>query len=240
MLGHRGAREEAPENTLAAFERSRELGADGVELDVRLDGSGRVIVLHDRTLSRVTDGREARDVERMDARALESVALAQGARVPTLAATLAWAGAHGQRVNVELKHDVSDKAALVRGVARALEDARECSARVLLSSFDPRLVRALARRLPQLPVAWLVHAGQRVLRAAPGWRLLGAAGVNPEHVLLDTKRASTLRARGALIATWTVNEPDDALRVANLGVDAIISDRPGAVLAVLQGERPRS
>src|SRR3954469_22392426 len=70
VLGHRGARHAAPENTLAAFELARKEGADGVELDVRLDGSGRVIVLHDPTLARVTGGAEVRHAEDIAGREL--------------------------------------------------------------------------------------------------------------------------------------------------------------------------
>jgi glycerophosphoryl diester phosphodiesterase len=63
VLGHRGARHAAPENTQRAFELALAEGADGIELDVRLDRDGRVIVLHDRTLARVSAGQETRDVE---------------------------------------------------------------------------------------------------------------------------------------------------------------------------------
>ena len=95
VLGHRGARREAPENTLPAFELATAQGAAGVELDVRLDGSGRVIVLHDRTLLRVTAGRDDRDVESLSADQLDQVTLDGGARVPTLEQVLGWAREEG-------------------------------------------------------------------------------------------------------------------------------------------------
>src|SRR6478752_9574719 len=88
VLGHRGARHAAPENTLRAFELALAEGADGVELDVRLDADERVIVLHDRTLERVTDGSERRDVETLGAHELDRVSL-RGERVPLLADVLA-------------------------------------------------------------------------------------------------------------------------------------------------------
>src|SRR5262249_27028360 len=75
VLGHRGARHAAPENTLRAFELALAEGADGIELDVRLDGDGRVIVLHDRTLERVTAGGETRDVEALGAHELDRVSM---------------------------------------------------------------------------------------------------------------------------------------------------------------------
>ncbi|MCC6901385.1 MAG: glycerophosphodiester phosphodiesterase [Polyangiaceae bacterium] len=233
VLGHRGARREAPENTLPAFERATARGAAGVELDVRLDGSGRVIVLHDRTLERVTRGADARDVETMRADELDQVALDGDARVPTLEQVLEWAVAGDHVLNVELKRDVSERRALVWRVAKLLRAQPAARDRVLLSSFDPLFVRALAWLLPEVPVCWLVHAKQRVLGAAPGFRRLGAAGVNPELSLATDERLRRWRSAAALIAVWTVNEPDAARRLARAGVDAIISDVPGAIVEAL-------
>ena len=105
MLGHRGARHAAPENTLAAFELARREGADGIELDVRLDGSGKVIVLHDPTLTRVTGGADSRHAEDIPSAELARLDLGSGERVPLLADVLTWAKEHGQRVNVELKSE---------------------------------------------------------------------------------------------------------------------------------------
>jgi len=78
VLGHRGARHAAPENTLAAFELARTEGADGIELDVRLDGSGRVIVLHDPTLVRVTRGADTRHAEDIPSRELSRLDVGKG------------------------------------------------------------------------------------------------------------------------------------------------------------------
>lgn len=233
VLGHRGARREAPENTLPAFELAMAQGAAGVELDVRLDGSGRVIVLHDRTLLRVTAGRDDRNVEALSADQLDQVTLDGGARVPTLEQVLGWAARGDHLLNVELKRDVAERRALVWRVAKLLRAHPAARERVLLSSFDPLFVRALAWLLPEVPVSWLVHEKQRVLGAAPGFRRLGAAGVNPELALASDARLRRWRARGALIAVWTVNQPDDALRLARAGVDAVISDVPGTVVAAL-------
>lgn len=233
VLGHRGARREAPENTLPAFELAVRQGAAGVELDVRLDGSGRVVVLHDRTLERVSAGADLRDVERLDARELDRVDLAGGARVPTLAEVLDWAVAGGHLVNVELKRDVSERRALVWRVAKLLRSHAAARELVLLSSFDPLFVRALAWLLPEVPSAWLVHQKQRVLSAAPGYRRLGAVGVHPELALASDARVRRWRARGAIVNVWTVNDPIEARRLAQAGVDALISDVPGEIVDAL-------
>jgi len=228
VIGHRGARREAPENTLIAFERAIELGAAGVELDVRLDGAGQVVVLHDRTLSRVTERRDERDIELV--RDVGDVDLGRGARVPTLAETVDWARAGGHLLNVELKHDCSSRLELVRRVVRVTRPAREL---VLFSSFDPLIVRLLAWLLPDSPVAWLVHQKQRLFKYAPGYRMLGAIGVNPELALATDARIRRLKRRDAFVAVWTVNDTSAARRLASAGVDAIISDVPGEIVAAL-------
>jgi glycerophosphoryl diester phosphodiesterase len=238
VLGHRGARHAAPENTLRSFQLALEQGADGVELDVRLDRDRNLVVLHDRTLARVTGWHDVRDVERVGRRELAQVELGAGARVPLLADVLAWAESTGARVNVELKHDVSDRRALVEGVAREARRLRDPARSLLLSSFHPPIVAALSRALPELTTAWLVHAGQRVLREAPGWRWLGARAVNPEHPLATAARIAAWKRRGALVAVWTVNDPNLALRLSALGVDAIISDVPGRVVEALASVTP--
>jgi glycerophosphoryl diester phosphodiesterase len=230
VLGHRGARHAAPENTLTAFELARREGADGVELDVRLDREGRVIVLHDRTLGRVSNQAETRDVELLGARELDRVPVGSD-RVPLLAEVLAWARAAGMKVNVELKSDVSRPFALLESVARVVRASGLEPELVLFSSFQPGFVAALAVLAPDLPRAWLVDKSG-VFRRAPGFRLI-ADGVNPNRELVTTAAMRRWQRRGAPIATWTVNAMDEARRVAALGVDTIISDCPGQILAGL-------
>ena len=231
VLGHRGARHAAPENTLRAFELARREGADGVELDVRLDGDERVIVLHDRTLGRVSNGYETSDVETLGGQALARVPLGHE-RVPLLADVLAWAREAHMRVNVELKSDVSRPLALLRAVSRVVRGSGLGPELVLFSSFQPAFVVALRVLVPELPGAWLVDKDARFLRGAPAFRSV-ADGVNPHHALVQASAMTRWKRHGAPIATWTVNEPDEARRVAELGVDTIISDKPGEILRAL-------
>jgi glycerophosphoryl diester phosphodiesterase len=216
---------------MAAFELSRTEGADGVELDVRLDGSGRVIVLHDPTLERVTGGGEVRHAEDISAREMARLDVGKGERVPTLAEVLSWAREHGQRVNVELKSDVRNRVLLLHQVARVMRG--QALPDVIFSSFHPYFVWWLGRRIPELPRAWLVHEKQHVLKFAPGLRQLGANALHPEHVLASEGRVARLKEQGFLVNTWTVNDLLRAKELARIGVDAIISDRPGEVLGAL-------
>jgi glycerophosphoryl diester phosphodiesterase len=239
VLGHRGARHAAPENTLAAFDLARAEGAEGVELDVRLDGEQQIIVLHDRELTRVTGGRCEARAEALSTAALRALDVGAGERVPLLSEVLEWAKAHDLCLNIEVKSDLGKPWTLLRALVSLLSKETAARERVLLSSFHPGFVLALSQRLPQFPVNWLVHQKQLLLRFAPGLRFLGAAGVNPEHTLLSQTKVEKWHAGHALVGTWTVNDPTLALAYDKFGVDAIISDNPGKIRAALYGESRR-
>jgi glycerophosphoryl diester phosphodiesterase len=233
VFGHRGARGRVPENTFAGFDLAIDEGADGIELDVRLCGSGQVVVCHDRTLQRVTAGRDVREVERVALADLQRIDVGGDERVPTLEAVLDWSARRRTRINVEVKRDVRDLGLLLERVAALLQTLPDAPARIILSSFDVRAVHWLARRVPAIAVGWLVYHRQSVLRHALGWRLLGAKAVHPEHVLCTESSVARWKRGGALVNTWTVNDPVEAVRLAKLGVDVIISDHAGKILKAL-------
>jgi glycerophosphoryl diester phosphodiesterase len=239
VLGHRGARHAAPENTHAAFELSRQEGAAGVELDVRLVKTGEIVVLHDPTLARVTKNADRRAVEQLGWDEARTADVGSGQRLPLLSDVLDWAAQHDQLVNVEVKSDVRRRRDLLRGVTDLLRRHPYAPRGVLLSSFDPRFVWHLARSLPQLPSAFLFHTKSPIARAAAlvgaaTFKRMGARAVHPEHVLVTEPRMQAWRSRGALVGVWTVNDPQRATELASLGVDYIVSDNPGLLLPVLK------
>jgi glycerophosphoryl diester phosphodiesterase len=236
VLGHRGARHAAPENTHAAFELARTEGADGVELDVRLVKTGEVVVVHDPTLLRVTGGRDPREVERLTLSEALGADIGRGERVPLLADVLDWAAQHDQLVNVEVKSDVRRRRDLLRGVVELLSRHPYAPRGVILSSFDPRFIWRLSRALSAVPSAFLFHTQSPIARAAAlvgaaSGKRLGARAVHPEHVLVTEERMSAYRTKGTVVGVWTVNDPERARTLARLGVDYVISDNPGRILA---------
>jgi glycerophosphoryl diester phosphodiesterase len=237
VLGHRGVPHAAPENTLRSFELARSEGADGVEFDVRLDASGEVVVIHDRTLSRVTAQASRARVDQLSTAELRAHDVGLGERVPLLDEVLAWARDHDLCVNIELKSDRESRRNLVRAVVERLRAGPDLRERVLLSSFDPLAVSALARALPEHPVGWLVHDEQRFFKWGFGRRLLGAVALNPQHTLLTPGRIRRWKLGGGLVNTWTVNEPSSALVYAELGIDTVISDVPGRIVAAFAERR---
>ncbi len=238
VFGHRGARHAAPENTHAAFELSRMEGAVGVELDVRLVKSGQIIVLHDPTLTRVTNKVDRRAVEELSWAETRNADIGKGEHLPLLSDVLDWAATHEQLVNVEVKSDVKRRRDLLRGVIELLRRHPYAARGVLLSSFDPRFIWRLSRALPSIPSAFLFHTKSPVARAAAlvgaaTFSRLGARAVHPEHVLVTEQRMQAWRSKKALVGVWTVNDPARAVVLAKLGVDYIVSDNPGSILQAL-------
>lgn len=236
VLGHRGARHAAPENTHAAFELSRIEGAAGVELDVRLVKTGEIVVMHDTTLTRVTNKADRRTVEQLTWAEAQSADIGKGEKVPLLSDVLDWAAQHDQVVNVEVKSDVRRRRDLLRGVVDLLARHPHAPRGVLLSSFDPRFIWRLSRALPNIPSAFLFHTKSPMARAAAlvgaaTFSRLGARAVHPEHVLVTEARMAAWRSKGVLVGVWTVNDPARARELSALGVDYIVSDNPGAILA---------
>jgi len=204
-------------------------GADGIELDVRLDGSGRVVVFHDAELTRMTRGQDTRFVEAVPSAQLDMIRLLGQEPIPTLAAVLDWARHGDVRLNVEIKADLRAPATLIEAVLDQLQDFPDAPARVGLSSFDPRLVLALSRRQHRLGVGWLVQETLPPTTPEGPWRRLGACCAHAKYSLLDAARISELHALQLAVVTWTVDDASTAAQLARLGVDAIISNLPGRV-----------
>jgi glycerophosphoryl diester phosphodiesterase len=233
LLGHRGARHAAPENTFAAFDLALSEGAEGIELDVRMNRSGEVIVLHDGDLRRVTAGADARKLSGLSSDDCRKVRLDQGERLPTLPEVLEWSRRHGALVNVEIKADDPRAWFLVRQVARLTREAEDLRELLLVSCFNPALAWAFQQLAPEIATAWLVET-PALARAPLRW-LRPWAALHPSHKLLLGPRAQQWRDAGLRLHVWTVNEPERALELAKLGVEALISDNPGRLRAALLG-----
>jgi len=236
VLGHRGGRGDGwpAENSLEAFQRALDEGADGVELDVRLCASGEPVLLHDPSLTRVTGGVDTRPVHAVPRHELPS--LAGGARVPDLASALDLL--RGRIVNVEVKADVPAELPLVRAVARAI--ARAPGTEVVVSSFDPAIVLAFAVLAPRVPRAMLVGARTPRLAAALPLALRPAiVAAHLDEAIITPSRGERLRRAGLRVVAWTVNDAARAAALAAMGVRWLITDDPKALVASVGSVSPR-
>lgn len=234
IIGHRGASAHAPENTLAAFKLAMEQGADGIELDVKRCASGEVVVMHDETVDRTTNGRGA--VHQLTLAQLRALDAGQGQPVPTLDEVLELTASSPTPflVNIEVTNYTTPGDGLERLVVDVVR-RHDCADRILFSSFNPLTVRALAQLMPEVPRGILYHHAMpiyiRQVWLAPftphEFRHPDFSYVTPDFV-------QTLKAQGKRVNTWTVNERADIARVAACGVHGIIGDSPHTMREVLQ------
>jgi glycerophosphoryl diester phosphodiesterase len=225
VLGHRGASAVAPENTVAAFVRARELGADGVELDVRRSADGVLVVHHDAEIAGVG--------------LIASLTLAALRAARPDLATLADAldACRGLVVNAEVKCLPWEPDADTDGsVMRATIDAvRAHDGMLIVSSFDLAAVDRARELAPDIPTGWLTH-GQAVGTTAPIAAAHGHPWLNPDGVAATEAGAVGLgaaHAAGVLVSVWTVDDPGVASALAGAGADIIISNVPDVVLAAV-------
>ncbi len=219
ILGHRGASADAPENSLAAFALAKEQGADGIELDVQLSADGHLIVCHDQSVERVTDGRG--NVADLKLAQLQEFKLKNGETMPTLDAVFASLGS-SFLYNVELKMFGWGDGRLETAVARCVQD-HQVEDQVIVSSFNPLAIRRIRPYLTQrTKVAHLWYNKWLKYKVI----LADAEANHPHYSLVNKKYMHWARKHNWLVNVWTVDDVEEANRLAALGVDAIITNTP--------------
>ncbi|WP_409239680.1 glycerophosphodiester phosphodiesterase family protein [Streptomyces sp. PA5.6] len=266
VVAHRGASEDAPEHTLAAYKKAVEDGADALECDVRLTADGHLVCVHDRRVNRTSNGRGAVSaLELADLAALDfgswkkhhgeaeedpdwASATGEDTGADTSVLTLerllelvAESNASGRRVRlaIETKHptrwagQVEERLLLLLKRFGLDAPPAEGPSPVRVMSFSARSLHRVRAASPTLPTVYLmqfVSPRHRDGRLPEGVRIAGPAmrilRNHPSYV-------AKLKRMGHQVHVWTVNEPEDVELCAELGVDAIITNRPKQVLSQL-------
>lgn len=240
VAAHRGLSAAAPENTLAAFRLALEAGVDMLELDVHLTRDDRVAVIHDRTLQRTTTGNgpvrsyTSAEISALDAGSWFDPRFAS-ARVPLLEEVIALAAGRCW-LNVELKSHRFHREPPEPYAHRVVDVVRTHNAidRVIFSSFDAELVRAIRRVAPGAATGVLYNWHRDILRMPSAIAArCGASAFICSWTELTKRRLDDAKDAGLAVAVYTVNDPEEALRQADRGVDLLISDAPDRILKAL-------
>lgn len=234
IFAHRGARRVAPENTLPAFARALEMGVDGIEFDVHVSADGQLVVIHDFVVDKTTDGHgivarmTSAELRRLDAGSHFDASFA-GVQIPLLEEVLDLV-CDRCRLNIEIKsmdpyaNDASD------GVAAVVRD-RNLYDQVLVSSFNPITLIKMRHLDPKIALGML-YDGEMPLFLRNVWA--GAPifpqAQHPHHALIDLTYMAWARALPSAVNTWTVNEVGEARRLADLGVDVVMTDVPDQIM----------
>jgi AmmeMemoRadiSam system protein A len=236
-FGHRGAPTSAPENTLASFEKARGMGADGVELDVTLSADGQVVVIHDEDVERTTNGRgRVQELTLAQVKALDAgswfAPQYAGLRIPTLREVMAWAG-DDMLLNIELKSITLRSDGLEEAVVALIREQR-LEAHVVVSSFNPLAIRRVRQLAPELHSGLLYASGLPVyLRRAWLRPLADPQALHPQLEMVDEAYMRWAKGKGYCVNVWAPATASEMQRLIALGVDMIITDRPGLLADVL-------
>jgi len=234
VFGHRGASGARLENTLAAFAKAREFGADGVELDVRRTADGHLVVHHDP---------EVEDVGLIVAHAFELLRTRRP-EIPTLAEALEACA--GMIINVEIKclpwepdADTPDHEVVhaVVDLLRAAEFAPVTE--IIVSSFDLGAIDATRTLASEITTAWLT-SGQAIATSATIAADHGHRWLNPDLAVAlaaSPDEVAAAHKAGVRVNVWTVDEPAEIAKLAAAGVDAIITNVPDVALEALREPR---
>lgn len=223
-IGHRGAAGHAPENTLLSLDTALRLGAQAVEFDVQLHPSGELLVLHDLTVDRTTNGRGLFTELSLDA--LRALDAGGGQQIPTLQEALDLI--EGRiRVNVELKSWNGTAQAVARVLREYLADGWPVE-RFLVSSFHLPELYEFKQAAPEIPIG-VLYCGVPLEWAGLAGEL-DAASLNISAEFVDERLVADAHARDLELNVYTVNEPAEIAAMRALGVDAVFSDYPDRVL----------
>lgn len=237
-FGHRGAPMAAPENTLASFQKARELGADGVELDVMLCADGEPVVIHDFSVERTTNGHgRVRELTLTQLKALDAGSWFYpqfaGERIPTLREVAAWAG-KDMLLNIELK-STNIRGNGLEGRVIAIVQEFGLEQRVILSSFNPFTLWRIRQLAPHLHTG-LLYAGDLPIFLRRAWLrpLARPNALHPHYKIVTNDYLVWARHKGYRINVWTPDQIADWQWLIAQKVDIIITNRPDALAMVLK------
>jgi len=216
IIGHRGAGAIEPENTLRSLAKGLECGADLLEIDVRRSADGCLVVIHDRTLERTTNGKGL--VKDYMLKELKGLDAGKGEEIPTLREVLDFVRRAGARLIIEIKEVGTEQAIVqeVRGVG--LESS------AIFVSFDPGSVRKAKELLPE--------AGTGLIYSRPLGNPVGFAKSLRADILLPRFNLATrdlvesVHRHGLRVFSWTLNTEQEFRRALDLGLDAFATDNP--------------
>jgi glycerophosphoryl diester phosphodiesterase len=234
LIGHRGARGEAPENTLSGFRYLRRLGVLAVELDIQVSGDGELVIIHDSFLERSTLGagqvseKSVHELAAVDAchRAFPEWPEREG--VPTLRAVMAVLRDF-EHVQFEVKARTEEDSRLIAEKFPPLWREFGFGERGYTTSFNPRYLQLVRESAPEIPRGFLFELGFEGDPVATALEL-GCHSIGPHQQRCTKTLITQAHAAGLRVSTWTVNEPARMRELLDDGADSLITDVPSLAL----------
>lgn len=222
-VGHRGAKGYISENTLPSIQKALDLNVDGIEIDVHLCASGELVVFHDFTLDRMTNG--TGEIGKQTLSQLQNLLVDGKYKIPTLTEVLDLMNAKCL-LNIELK---GEKTALptVKLLHQYFEKGTWTYNDILISSFQRKELESVYNFDKKMPLGVLTKASVNAsIRFA---KTINAVAIHPNFALLSKNNVKEAKGEGFKVNAWTVNDFESIERIKSYGVDAIISDFPDRI-----------
>ena len=231
IIAHRGASAYAPENTLAAFRKAKELGTGWFELDVYLSGDGIPVVLHDETVDRTTDGtgniteKNIGEIKLLDAGSWFGPEFA-GEKIPTLDEAVAFA-----RDNINIYIEIKDANPDLPAKILECVKSHDMVKNVVIQSFSLEQLSIIRNLHKTIAIEYLVGDYMEIdlQRAAS----VGARSINPSFKELNADDVAQIHRLDLAVVPYTIDDPGDMERLLAMGVDGLITNKPDIALRML-------
>lgn len=222
-IAHRGARGYEPENTLKAFQKALDLQADGIELDVHLSSDGHIIVIHDETIDRTTNGKGF--VNTLSLQQLKAFRIENELQIPTLTEVFDLVNQQCF-INIELKGQGTANAVAALIELYVSEKNWNYNS-FLVSSFEWDFLQQIVLLNPKIPIGVLTETD--IDSAITFAESIKAKAIHPDFNLLNKENAIKIQEKGFQIFPWTINEKEDITKIKTYNVNGIISDFPDRI-----------
>jgi glycerophosphoryl diester phosphodiesterase len=219
-IGHRGARGHEPENTLIGFQTAIEMHVDRIELDVHLSSDNELMVIHDETVDRTTDGKGL--VNQFSLPELKRFRIEKQHAIPTLSDVL---NLIDQRcdINIELKsYETADK--VVDLIEKYISEKNWNYNQFLVSSFDWNALQQVNLLNSKIAIGVLTETNLELALAFA--KFIQAKSIHPYFHLINEENTARIQEQGFQVFPWTVNEIEDIKKIKTYNVNGIISDFP--------------
>lgn len=253
VIAHRGSNKKAPQNTLPAFRQAIADGTDGFETDVHLTKDKKLVICHNYTIDKTSDGRgditsyTLGELKKFDFGSYFGNEFA-GVTLPTLDEFLDLVkDSDAEIINIELKSQKNRSTEIVRRTLDAVKE-KGVLERVIISSFDPRILKAVKAEEPKCRTAFLYPINDpHVCRfiAVPFFiaKAINADILHPAYPFVTPPFVKIAHKLGFKVNVWTVNEPSTVRFLAACGVDGIITDCPGRtreIIDICEGRKKKN
>ncbi len=227
IIAHRGASYLAPENTVAAAKLAWELGADAVEVDIYLSKDNRVMVIHDKNTKRTCSGKKNLVIEDSPSMLLRDLDAGEwkgdefkGEQIPFLKEIIETVPT-GKTLVVEIKY----RGEILPALKRCIEKSEKAE-QIIFICFDWKMILDTQKEFPDNKCYWLSSSKQGLSKKMKQAAENGLAGVNLKYSIIDEEVISMAKENNLEVLTWTVDDPEEAKRLTEIGVAGITTNRP--------------